>query len=74
MNLEALTDIRLLADLVVFVLFVVLPLIWVSRYARRHGISLRYDSPAHKFMDDDHFNPSYRHVPGNAYYQYSEDD
>ncbi|MBK6742601.1 MAG: hypothetical protein IPG66_06315 [Hydrogenophilales bacterium] len=48
--------------------------IWVSRYARRHGISLRTDSPTQKFMDDYHYNPSYRLMPGNAFHHSSEDD
>lgn len=72
MNLEALTQIPL-ADLGMGVIALVL-VIGGSWYARRHGVSLRSDSPTHQFMNDDHYDPSHRHVPGNAFHHSSHDD
>ncbi|GEM_PF-5609801 len=70
MNLEALTQIPL-ADLGMGVIALVL-VIGISWYARRHGVSLRADSPAHKFDHDLRHNPINQGVPGNAIY--SSDD
>ena len=64
MNLEALTQIPL-ADLGMAVIALVL-VIGGSLYARRHGISLRADSPAHKFADELQFDIAYRDVAGNV--------
>ncbi len=50
MNLEALTQIPL-ADLGMGVIALVL-VIGGSLYARKHGVSLRTDSPAHRFLDE----------------------
>ncbi len=64
MNLDALTQIPL-ADLGMGVIVLVLA-IWVSRYARSHGVSLDMDTPTHQFVDDLRQSPMYRAVPGNA--------
>jgi hypothetical protein len=63
MNLEALTQIPL-ADLGMGVVALVL-LVWVSRYARRHRIAMRMDSPAHKFADELQFDLTYQCMSGN---------
>lgn len=71
MNLEALTQIPL-ADLGMGVIALVL-VIGGSWYARRHGVSLRADSPSHKAADELLFDPIYQSVPGNIHHHNDND-
>ena len=64
MNLDALTQIPL-ADLGMGVIVLVL-VIGGSLYARRHGVSLRADSPAHQFDEELQFDNIYQSVSGNV--------
>ncbi|MBK6742655.1 MAG: hypothetical protein IPG66_06605 [Hydrogenophilales bacterium] len=70
MNLDALTQIPL-ADLGMGVIALVL-VIGGSLYARKHGISLRTDSPTHQFLDELQFDMTYQSVSGNV--NHSDDD
>jgi hypothetical protein len=70
MNLDALTQIPL-ADLGMGVIVLVLA-IGGSLYARKHGVSLRADSPAHKFADEAVYDPAYACLSGNV--NHSDDD
>ncbi len=70
MNLDALTQIPL-ADLGMGMIALVL-VIGGSLYARKHGISLRVDSPAHQFLDEldenRSTNPAYGFLAGNVFH------